>query len=193
MSYDRFEFLNTQFRRTGRAVALAGGRSRLVSAALAMTLCVTPALAQRNGIEITPQQGQTDSQLRRDRYECHNWAVDQTGEEPVLSDPAEDRRQARSERGQKALLGAAIGAAIGGVFRGSRAEPGRRGNGEAADGAIGGAVIGAVAGAIAGRRSRDREQEEPALESDYQRALGACLEGRGYSVAASSIAASANR
>lgn len=33
-----------------------------------------------------PNQGQTEEQARRDRYECHLWAADQSGFDPTYSD-----------------------------------------------------------------------------------------------------------
>lgn len=34
---------------------------------------------------VYPKQGQSEEQQARDRYECHRWAVDQTGYDPSLS------------------------------------------------------------------------------------------------------------
>jgi Family of unknown function (DUF6515) len=65
---------------------------------------------------IYPKNGQTDEQQSRDKYECHKWAVQQSGFDPTLS--------------------------------GGGVPPGQNGSAHAS----------------------------------YQRAMGACLEGRGYSV-----------
>ena len=81
-----------------------------------------------------------------------------------------------------ALRGAAGGAAVGAV---AGAVVGDAGKGAAA-GAAGGAVLGGLR-----QRARNREaakevgQEEAAVSgkrSEYDRALGACMEGRGYTV-----------
>jgi hypothetical protein len=36
-----------------------------------------------DGLQITPQKGQSANQQGQDRYECHRWAVDQTGFDPT--------------------------------------------------------------------------------------------------------------
>lgn len=38
-----------------------------------------------NQIFVYPRSGQTDQQQRNDRYECHRWAVSQTGFDPTVS------------------------------------------------------------------------------------------------------------
>lgn len=37
-----------------------------------------------------PNQGQSEEQARRDRYECHLWAADQSGYDPTYSDQPSD-------------------------------------------------------------------------------------------------------
>jgi len=126
---------------------------------------------------VLPERGQTADQARRDRYECHNWAIEQTGSAPIPVDREAERAQTRGERADKIVAGAAIGAVLGTLIRGGRRH-------EAAEGAVGGAVVGAAAGAIAGKRSRNRDDEmADDANADYVRALSACLEGRGYAVA----------
>jgi hypothetical protein len=125
-------------------------------------------------LQAVPERGQSVEQARRDRYECHNWAVEQTGAAPTRAGLDPRRDDAKAERVDKILLGTAVGAVLGGLIRGSDGQ-----RGDAADGALGGAVLGAAAGAIAGRRGQGAQEiEDP--DSDYVRALGACLEGRGY-------------
>jgi hypothetical protein len=41
---------------------------------------------------IYPAQGQSEQQQADDRYECHSWAVEQTGYDPIESDYDADRR-----------------------------------------------------------------------------------------------------
>ena len=66
-------------------------RSAVLAAALAVTACVVPPPrtvavpvppppAQK--IFVYPNNGQTPEQTDRDRYECHVWAVQQTGVDP---------------------------------------------------------------------------------------------------------------
>lgn len=154
--------------------------SKLVAAAAVLAGMNGAALAANDpaAIQASPERGQSVDQARRDRYECHNWAVEQTGTAPQSFDGDEDRRDRRAERVGKVITGAGIGAAVGGIIRGNESN-GR----DAADGALGGAVLGAVIGAVVGREGRSgRTTEEDEAFDAYFRAISACLEGRGYEV-----------
>ena len=51
-------------------------------------------------LEVQRLRGQSQEQTRRDRYECHNWAVEQTGGEAVLAAVlAFEFRQGLGQRG----------------------------------------------------------------------------------------------
>jgi hypothetical protein len=130
-------------------------------------------------IVTTPARNQTAQAMRRDRFECHNWAVEQIGGVPAPATEEEaTRRGERGERVAKVLTGAGIGAFVGGLVRG---DEGRR---EANDGALGGAVVGAAVGAAIGRNRDDETdpEEEDEVFDAYFRALSACMEARGYTV-----------
>src|SRR5262245_48154362 len=43
--------------------------------------------APAQNLYVYPSQGQSQDQQNRDRYECHNWAVSQTGFDPTRSGP----------------------------------------------------------------------------------------------------------
>lgn len=126
-------------------------------------------------IIILPGTGQSADQLRRDRYECHNWVLAQSGAVPPS--PASARaadRDRRANRIGKVITGAAVGAAAGSIIRGARDYR------EADEGALAGGVLGAIAGAvIGGRQEREREDES---FGDYARGLSACMTARGYTV-----------
>jgi hypothetical protein len=147
----------------------------LASLALASSVPVAGA-EDLSALQLQGQRGQSLEQTRRDRYECHNFAVAQTGESPPavsVGAPADDGgRELKRERIGRAIAGATIGGALGGLL----------GNGHAAtEQVVMGAAVGAgigVATAGAGRKDTAARQEP----SDYLRALTACLEGRGYSV-----------
>jgi hypothetical protein len=127
-------------------------------------------------LQVTPQRGQTAAELRRDRYECHNFAVDQTGSLPPAVAPEQDRnakRERRSERMARVLTGAAVGSAVGGVVRAVQDK-------DPSNGVLAGAAVGAAVGAATSEPRGDSADEDP---GDYVRALTACLEGRGYAVA----------
>jgi hypothetical protein len=135
-----------------------------------------------------PQQGQAEDRQDRDRYECYNWSVRQTGFDPARRLAPRDARAAvvpaRSPL-QTVGAAAAIGAMAGAII----AKPG-----DALEGAAVGAMAGTVLGSVAANNETQHAQpvrytrrsvganryEHEAAE--YRRAMSACLEGRGYSV-----------
>lgn len=151
------------------------------------------AIAADADVYVYPSKGQSDKQLDRDRYECHNWAVAQSHynpSEPHLAPHQQIQVVAMPAPppGQQTVAGAVTGAVIGAVI----GSPRSTGEGAVA-GAIAGAVIGASSESAQRReteQSRNRvdagaQAERARLErqaSDYRRAISACLEGRGYTV-----------
>ena len=155
---------------------------------------VAPPPAPVTDVVAYPSQGQSEQQLDRDRYECHLWAVKQSGFDPsVPGVPA--HQQVRVVRappgpppGAEVVGGAVTGAVLGAVIAGPRDA-----GGGAAVGALAGAAVGAVAESA---RADQRRQEEEAVADRhaarnaaadqqagaYRRAISACLEGRGYTV-----------
>jgi hypothetical protein len=137
------------------------------------TLC--PALAQGD-IMVYPAKGQSNEQLSKDRYECHLWAVQQSGFDPSNTQvyQASPQSQQKGEILRGGARGAAAGAAIGAIA------------GDAGKGA----AIGATAGGLKrgfqkldSKRAGQSQTTAPSPAQDaYNRALGACLSGRGYSV-----------
>jgi uncharacterized protein YcfJ len=153
--------------------------------ALLVVACLPAAAVEDlRALEVQGQRGQSLEQTRRDRYECHNWAVEQTGEAPAAvptdtdTEPTRDgERELRRERVDRAIVGAAIGGAIGSILGNGR----RR---HSSDRTLAGAAAGAAIGAATAGNERGPGAEVEADEpSDYLRALTACLEGRGYAVA----------
>ncbi len=152
----------------------------IVAVALLAVLRSAAAAEDLRELRVDGQRGQTAEQARRDRYECHNWAVAQTGQVPPAApqndeDRGDAQRERRAERIDRAIMGAAIGAGLGGLVRAARHD-------DPSHGVLAGAAVGAAVGAATTPSSREpaAESEQP---SDYLRALTACLEGRGYSVA----------
>ena len=151
---------------------------RLVAAfALAAALPATAAEDLR-ALEVVGQRAQSLEQTRRDRYECHNWAVEQTGESPppaqiVAQQTQDEKRALRRERIGRAIVGATIGGTLGGLF-GDHHEPN--------EAVLAGAAVGAGIGAATAGAARKDPEEERESPSDYFRALTACLEGRGYAM-----------
>jgi hypothetical protein len=132
---------------------------------------------------IYPAKGQTPAQQQKDEGECHAWAKQTTGVDPVAlaqnssSQPAPSGPQGERVRG--AARGAAAGAVVGEIA-----------NDDAGQGAAVGAVAGVVAGGARQRRTAQAQQQQQqqvqqqtqqALAT-YNRAVAACLEGRGYTI-----------
>jgi hypothetical protein len=156
---------------------------RVLGAAALVVLCAPAAAVEDlRALEVVGQRGQSLEQTRRDRYECHNWSVAQTGETPLAApaaepEPRDSDRDLRRERVSRTIAGAIIGAGIGGLFG-----DGYRHRRDSVEPVLAGAAVGAAIGAAtAGGRERDLAAEG-AGPSNYLRALTACLEGRGYSV-----------
>jgi hypothetical protein len=124
-------------------------------------------------VQAIPTRGQSPDQARRDRYECHNWAIEQTGVMPKRVDPAEEAAVDRAKTAERVLTGAGIGGAVGGLARATQDE-------DLLPGAFAGAIVGATVGAIIDRGDKT-DEPDPELE-EYLRALSACLEARGYEV-----------
>ena len=136
---------------------------------------------------IYPNRGQSPEQQSRDRYDCHTWAVQQTGFDPTRSQVARGAPPPSQEAPQGGLVrGAARGAALGAV--------GGAIGGDAGKGAAIGAGVGALFGGMRRRDQQMREEQKRAnwaaqrqaassqRSSAYNRAMGACLAGRGYTV-----------
>jgi hypothetical protein len=140
-----------------------------------------------------PQNNQTPDQQERDRYECHSWAVQQSGFDPSGPNvPPHDRYRVVATGpapGSGTALGAITGAILGAAIAGPR---------NAGAGLVVGAVAGGAVGTAAEQQQRAAAQAQAdeinnastaqqmavidTKASNYRRALGACLEGRGYSV-----------
>jgi len=140
---------------------------------------------------IYASRGQSDKQLDRDRYECHNWAVRQSHynpSDPHLAPHQQIQVVAAPPAGRDTMAGVVSGAVTGAIIAG----PHDTGEG-AMIGAVAGGIMGAMSDAarkqeaaqINGNSAAVAQAERARLEtqaSDYRRAISACLEGRGYTV-----------
>lgn len=141
---------------------------------------------------IYPARGQSDEQLRRDRFECYRWAADQSRFDPArslarLPPPPPPRVEPVPPSGAGTATGVIAGAALGAAVSNTH---------HSAEGAAVGALLGGIVGAAsdAAREAEARRIEgelaaqaarAPRLDGRaeaYRRAFAACLEGRGYSV-----------
>ena len=142
--------------------------------------------AQNSGMYIYPSKGQSPQQQDKDRYECHTWAVQQTGFDPSRANPGNPNYldpQAAQPSQRHVVRGAGRGAALGAV--------GGAIAGDAGKGAAAGAAMGGVSGVFKRRDERQQQavsqqqqqaQAQASQINSYQRALAACLQGRGYNV-----------
>jgi Glycine zipper 2TM domain len=134
-----------------------------------------------------PEHGQSADQQSRDRYECSLWAVHQTGFDPSAPNvPAYDRVVVS---GPPPGTGTAVGAIAGAILGAAISPRWDRGAG-AVFGGITGAMIGSASDAQRAQENQmamsEQDQQQAAAmarkAADYRRAIGACLDARGYSV-----------
>lgn len=135
---------------------------------------------------VYPANGQSSEQTERDRYECHIWAVQQTGVDPSRDNNAYERVivQPANPPGSGTAAGAIGGAILGAIIAGPR----NAGAGLVLGGATG-AIVGSAADANAQAQAHQTQEQinqsaaaGRARADSYRRAIGACLTGRGYTV-----------
>jgi len=143
----------------------------LAAATIVLAACPQAALAQGYAY---PKAGQSQEVQQRDRYECHEWGVQQSGFDPALAQQMHDPPlQQHQGGGPNAAKGAATGAIMGNAARG--------------------AAIGAIRHVFHEHKEEaakekqaaamhQMEQKQMELASHYQRAYKACMEARNYVV-----------
>jgi uncharacterized protein YcfJ len=145
---------------------------------LALVVAFVPA-ASASDLFIYPAQGQSQDQQDLDEVQCRRFATERTGFDPRQTPTATTARpQTRGGMvgggARGALLGTAIGAIAGNTGRG------------AAIGAASGGLMGGMRRQDSHRQQQEWEQRETenyqSSRNEFNRALGACLEGRGYTV-----------
>jgi len=146
-----------------------------------------------------PTRGQTPEQQDRDRYECSQWATQQTGFDPSrpLPAPVQPGRIRVVPGGPAPGSGVLAGAATGAIVGAAVSNPWHQGPG-ALVGLVAGAVLGGAvesaqnqsaqnAAAQANAQAQQnaqyaRDVNVEAQANSYRRAMSACLDARGYSV-----------
>ncbi|WP_455208641.1 hypothetical protein [Kaarinaea lacus] len=150
----------------------------------------TPAVPMTT-VYFYPTRGQSEVQQDRDRYECYLWAVKQSGFDPGQAQLAPHQRvevKPVAPPGSDTAAGA-----VGGAIVGSIIAPHHDSGFGLVFGAITGAMLGAASDAARQQEAEQIQQQYDAKEAqryarvekqarDYQRAMTACLEGRGYTV-----------
>ena len=157
-----------------------------------MIVMILPALSavrvSGQDLVVYPAKGQTQEQMEKDKYDCYQWAKQQTGFDPMNFQPRAQAAPVQSQgpKGER-IRGAARGATVGAVV-------GEIANDDAGKGAAAGAAGGAMVGGMRARQSRRQEtaaqqqqtQQQASADAqkrgDYDRAFSACLEGKGYTV-----------
>ena len=151
------------------------------------SLALYAGVALGQDLIIFPAKGQSNEQMERDKYDCYQWAKQQTAFDPMQQPQATEPPPKQEAKQGGVARGAARGAAVGAVV------------GEIADDDPGkGAASGAAASALIGgmrRRDQIRQQQQAeqqwaqeqaaayeAKRNEYNRAYSACLEGKGYTV-----------
>jgi hypothetical protein len=133
---------------------------------------------------VYPAQGQTEDQLQRDRYECHTWAVQQSGFDPSKPGQGYSTVVVAPPPGTGTATGALGGAILGSILAGPR---------DSGFGLLFGAATGAIVGsavdannqqqvAQAQRQAYEESAAQRAQVQAYRRAVTTCLQGRGYTV-----------
>ena len=135
-----------------------------------------------------PLHGQAPQQQDRDHYECSQWATQQTGFDPSAPGVPPHERVRVVSAGPPPGTGTAVGAVTGAIIGAAISRPW-----ETATGALAGAVVGGAIGSasdaanaqeartvVVNDRRQAAVQEQKA--ANYRRAIGACLDARGYSV-----------
>jgi hypothetical protein len=161
---------------------------RLALAVVALPVLLLTGSSRAQDIYAYPAKGQSQAQQDRDRYECHSWAVKQTGFDPSraqASAPATPPSNQPLPPQGHVLKGAARGSALGAV--------GGAITGSAGKGAAAGAAMGGLAGGMRRRQQRVQQNQQQQATSQaaasnsqqsqssaYHRAMAACLTGRGY-------------
>jgi len=143
-------------------------------------------------IVVYPAHGQSPDQLARDRYECHTWAVQQSGFDPSQPNVPPGQRvvvQPANPPGTGTAIGAIAGAILGAAIAGPR---------QAGFGAVFGGLTGAAVGTASDANAQAQANyEQSRLDAgynqaaaqggqrsdNYRRAITACLDARGYTTA----------
>ncbi len=164
----------------------------LIGISIMLTFCLPVfAAGLASPLEIYPQYGQGPEQQDRDRYECHCWAVSQTGYDPYHVYTPPPQRASVVPVPPPGRDTAVLG--FSGALMGALAAGPRHAGAGAIFGGITGAFIGAFSDSARQERAREIEDAYDARQQaqsyrlqrgvdDYRRAMSACLEGRGYCI-----------
>ena len=154
-------------------------RCHAIASITALVLSASAAIAEPVAY---PAKGQSSDQQNRDEYECHQWAQNETGVDPVALAEQATASSKPDSQGRSGLGSGLSGAGIGAMRGAASGEPG--------EGALHGAGMGRLLSVIRSRRQMEKQKEEASTKDSalhaqlekYDRAYTACLTGRGYTV-----------
>ena len=149
---------------------------------VAQDTSIGASLTAKLGIYVFPANNQTPDQVNKDENDCYQWAVQQSGVDP-LNPPQVQAEQVPTGPDGAMIRGGARGAAGGAAIGAIAGDAGK------------GAAIGAVVGGVRGRRAHNAgnaaaqqnanaaaQQTEANMIDSFKKAFSACLEGKGYTV-----------
>jgi hypothetical protein len=139
-------------------------------------------ISKAMNLYVYPSKNQSQSQQKKDEFACYQWAVEQSGIDPlnlpkVEAAPVQSGPTGGAVKG--AARGAAAGAAIGAIA------------GDAGKGAAIGAAAGGMKGISQGKQAQaqqnqkaqaDAAAKEQAMKDSFKKAFSVCIEGKGYTV-----------
>src|SRR6478752_1681499 len=143
----------------------------------------TASLNKKLGLYVFPAKNQTAEQQQKDESYCYDWAIKNSGVDPLNMQAVKPDTAHAPSTGQGMVVGGAKGAAAGVAIGAIAGDAGK------------GAAIGAVAGGLAGRRAAKGSQQAAEQQSQqkaqsatqsqidaFTKAYKACLTGKGYTV-----------
>ncbi len=129
---------------------------------------------------VYPAQGQSAEQTRNDQAACHQWAAGQVGFDPRY--PSRPGAPATAPSGPGMVGGAVRGALLGTVGGAIAGDTGKGAAVGAATGALFGGIHRHDQAAAQSEWSQQQQAYERQQRANFNRAMRACLEARGYSV-----------
>jgi outer membrane lipoprotein SlyB len=135
---------------------------------------------------IFPAQNQNNEQMEKDKYDCYQWAKQQSGFDPMAPPTTSSAPPVQGAQGgvvKGAARGALVGVTVGAITNNSKGR-------SAAAGAAAGGLVGGMRRQDQARQQNQAEQQWAQQETNtyaqqrnnYNRAYSACLEGKGYTV-----------
>jgi hypothetical protein len=178
--------------RTWMVVALTGVLAACATPPPRRVVTGPPPPPGATQIVVYPAKGQSAEQTERDRYDCHVWAVQQSGFDPSAPGVPAGQRvivQPANPPGTGTAVGAIAGAILGAAIAGPR---------NAGAGLLFGGITGAAVGTASDANAQAQANyEQSRLDAgynaaagqsaqgaaNYRRAISACLDARGYTTA----------